>query len=269
MYQYNDILSDLKKLGITEKDTLMVHSSMKAVGRCVGGADTVVDALMDAVCEGLLVLPTHTWATMTEEHTIYDREKEPACVGIIPNVFRKRERVYRSLHPTHSVAAWGKDAEKFIEGEENHTTPCSRSGCYGKIYGCRGKIMLLGCGLNRNTYMHGIEEWFGIRERLTEYTLPLQVVMPDRTLKLCQMHKHFKPNGVSISEHYEKLKNPLIEQGILKMGNIGDAQVLIMDAVKTADFFTDILQNDRDAFLDEREVCTKDKVLKRNIKKQY
>lgn len=57
--------------------------------------------------------PTHTWAQMSEEYSLFDPEKESACVGIIPNIFRKREGVIRSLHPTHSIAAYGPEAEEY------------------------------------------------------------------------------------------------------------------------------------------------------------
>ena len=254
MHTYKSLLKDIKELGIKEDDTLLVHSSMKAIGEVEGGADTVLDALMAAVSKGLLILPTHTWDTMTVEHNIFDRDKEPACVGILPNIFMKREGVIRSLHPTHSLAAYGENADEFIKGEENQSTPCSRNGCYGKLYDMKAKILLLGCKLNRNTYMHGMEEWFGIPERLTKELLPLKIVMPDGSLKDCPMHKHYLPNGISISEYYIKIEEPLLKNNIMEIGNIGDAKSRIMDAVKAADLFTEYLKNDKDAFLDCQEL---------------
>lgn len=254
MHTLQSLLKDLKQLEIKENDVLMVHSSMKAVGDVQGGAETVLDALSMSVQQGLLVLPTHTWASMSAAHPVYDRRFEPACVGILPNLFMKRKGVVRSFHPTHSVAALGAGAENFIQGEENRTTPCCREGSYGRLYDLGAKIMLLGCGMNRNTYLHGVEEWFGITERLTPETLPLQIVLEDGQKKACSMHKHYKPDGISISEYYVKMERPLTEAGILKSGKVGDAPVLIMDARKTADLFTKYLTKDRDAFLDMREL---------------
>lgn len=253
-YNYDTILEDLRKLGVKPGDVLFVHSSMKSVGNVEGGADTVLDALMEAVNEGLLILPTHTWATVNESHNIYDRDTEPACVGILPNLFMKRPGVVRSLHPTHSVAAFGKDAEAYVSGEEDQTTPCSRSGCYGRLYDLNAKILLLGCGLNRNTYMHGVEEWFGITERLTEMMMEIDIVMLDGSLKPCRMRRHFKPDGISISEYYVKMEKPLEERGILVKGKIGDADCMLMTAKETADLFTALLEKERNIFTYHGEV---------------
>ncbi|MDD3240593.1 MAG: AAC(3) family N-acetyltransferase [Lachnospira sp.] len=270
MFYKVDLVSQIRKLGIQQGDILLVHSSMKAIGEVEGGADTVLDALTEAVCgqdAGMLVLPTHTWATMTKEHDVYDPDVEPACVGILPNLFMKRTGVVRSLHPTHSVAAYSKVdglAKQFVSGEEKFTTPCNRNGCYGKLYDMDAKILLLGVGLNRNTYMHGVEEWFGITERLTDETLkltiriPVDMVEPIKDMNQqhhdtynldVEMHKHFKPNNISISENYVRLEQTFMDEGALLKGMIGDAECMLMSAQGIADITTEHLKMNRDYFL--------------------
>ena len=56
----SSIINDLKSMGLTGSETILIHSSMKAVGNVEGGADTVLDALMEFFADGLLLLPTHT-----------------------------------------------------------------------------------------------------------------------------------------------------------------------------------------------------------------
>ena len=102
MYTKQQLKNDLNAMGLSPSDALMVHSSMKSIGEVDGGADTVVDAFMEYFSEGLFMTPTHTWAQMSETHNIFDPQAEPACVGIIPNIFMKRPGVVRSLHPTHN-----------------------------------------------------------------------------------------------------------------------------------------------------------------------
>lgn len=259
MYFYTDILSDLRRIGVRRGDTLLVHSSMNAIGNVDGGAETVIDALMETVGDGILIFPTHTWATMNQEHATYDPKKEPACVGILPNLFMKRKNVYRSLHPTHSLAAWSqadekiedesmKKAYRFVSGEEKFTTPCNREGCYGKLYDQNAKILLLGVGLNKNTYMHGVEEWYGIKERLTEETLPLEIVMPDQSRKMVSMKKHFKPNDKSIAENYVKMYEPFKKRNVLHEDLIGDAKSMLLSAKNVAKVCNEYLDQDRDYF---------------------
>lgn len=261
MYSKETLIKQLYELGIRRDDVLLVHSSMKSLGEVDGGAEMMLDILMDVVSNGMLVLPTHTWATMSNEHQIYDPEKEPACVGILPNLFLKRKGVRRSLHPTHSLAAYCKDlkrAEEFLSGEENFTTPCNRKGCYGKLYDMNAKILLLGVGLNRNTYMHGVEEWFGLTERLTQETLSLKIKIKSEDgmdlLIPVQMHKHFKPDNISISENYIKLKQPFLENGAMVEGYVGDAKSMLMSAKKVAEITTSYLKCDSDYFLNANSI---------------
>ena len=58
-FQSKDSLkTQLKELGIQECDQLMVHSSLKSMGWIAGGAQAVVEALMETVTgSGTLVMP--------------------------------------------------------------------------------------------------------------------------------------------------------------------------------------------------------------------
>lgn len=252
MYTKETLMEDIRKLGVAKDDILFVHSSMKAIGEVEGGADTVLDALTEAVSEGMLILPTHTWSVMSNEYPIFDPANESACVGILPNLFRKRVGVMRSLHPTHSVAAYStnkKLLEDFVSGEEKFSTPCPRQGCYGKLYDLDAKVLMLGVGLNRYTYLHGVEEWFGIEERLEQEALALQIKLPSGELLPVAMHKHFKPNNISVSEYYIKMEKPFEEAGALVKGKIGNAACMLLSAKQTADLTTEYLKKDRNLFL--------------------
>ena len=127
MYTKQNLKDHLRDMGLLPTDAVMIHSSMKAIGEVQGGADTVLDALMEYFAPGLLMLPTHTWAQMNETYNVFDPQTEPACVGILPNLFMKRPGVVRSLHPTHSIAAFGPSAQAYIDGEINCTTPDRKS----------------------------------------------------------------------------------------------------------------------------------------------
>ena len=70
MYTKEELKQQLQNAGFTGKETILIHSSMKAIGEVEGGADTVLDAWMEYFAEGLLLLPTHTWANVNPEHTV-------------------------------------------------------------------------------------------------------------------------------------------------------------------------------------------------------
>lgn len=100
MHTKESLKKQLAAMGLTGEETILIHSSMKAIGETQKGAETVLDALMEFFEKGLLLLPTHTWKTINAENPVFDVDNEPACVGILPNLFLKRPGVIRSLHPT-------------------------------------------------------------------------------------------------------------------------------------------------------------------------
>ena len=55
-----EIAQHLKALGVQPAMTLMVHSSLSALGQVEGGADAVIDALLEVIGpQGTLLMPTH------------------------------------------------------------------------------------------------------------------------------------------------------------------------------------------------------------------
>ena len=234
MYTKEDLRNCLIEMGLTGKEAIMVHSSMKSIGEVDGGADTVVDVFMDFFQDGLFMTPTHTWDQMSAEYSVFDRETEPACVGIIPNVFRKREGVVRSLHPTHSIAAYGKNAEEFIKGEENATSPCPPGGCWDRLREIDAKILLLGVTHTRNTYIHSVDEVMEIEDRLTDEPTLMHIVMPDGRQKDVQMYRHFNRTlqTGNFSEEFDKMKQAFYDLGAAKPVKFGDADCILCDAKK-------------------------------------
>ena len=127
MHTKESLTEDLVHTGILPSDTLLVHSSMKSIGEVDGGADTVLDVLMDYFREsGLLVFPTLTYDLNSSNPVFYVNET-PSQTGVLSDLFWRRPGVLRSLHPTHSVAAWGHDAAEFIAGHEMFSTPCAKA----------------------------------------------------------------------------------------------------------------------------------------------
>lgn len=248
MYTKENLREHITRLGVRPQDTLLVHSSMKALGPVAGGADAVLDAFSEVLAAGLLVLPTHTWSQINKENPTFDVLNEPSCVGILTNLFRKRPGVLRSWHPTHSVAALGQDASDFIQGEEKIDSPCPRHGCWGKLYDRKAKILFLGAELSRNTVIHGVEEWANLRNRISTWYEELKILTPDGRLLERPMRRHAAPIS-DISQNYSKLAAPLFARGIAREGKIGDAHSILIDVVPMVDLTLEFLQHEPDLFL--------------------
>jgi len=132
------IVETLTALGVERGATLCVHSSLSRLGHVVGGADTLIAALMEAIGpEGTLMMPSFPSAGSMQQRLdsgeTFDVRESPSLVGHVTEVFRRRPDVMRSLHPTHAVCAWGSRAESLLDGHERSPTPYGDQTPYGRL----------------------------------------------------------------------------------------------------------------------------------------
>ena len=242
MYTKHDLLSHLAKMNIDPKATLMVHISYKAIGDVEGRGDTVLDALAEYMQPGLLVLPSHTWGNVNvKNNPVMDIIHTPSCVGVLTELFRKRDGVHRSLHPTHSLAALGVEAESFVSGEEHIETPCGKGGVYYKLWERNAQILLIGVNFARNTFIHGIEEWDGAEGMISKEKSDLYVINHQGNRLYTPQFRHCAPLG---SDTFPKLEAPALHKGILSLGKFGDAAIRLMHAKQLREMVGGLLLND-------------------------
>lgn len=257
MYRKTDLLNDIMKLKINPSGTVMIHASLKAIGEVEGGADTVLDAWMEYMKDGLLLFVTHTWEKIPYGGTtIYDVKTSPSCVGILGEIFRKRPNVIRSLHPTHSVAAFGKDAADYVSGEEHNGTPCSRGGCYGKLLDRKAQIVFIGCDLTKNTFIHGAEEWNNIPDRVSNEPTYLTIIDYDGNKLPYTRFGHKCSACDDVSGNYGKLEKPFAALSAIHYGSFGSAEVIVGDAEKMYEITSAFLKKNPNIFIDKDSIPT-------------
>ena len=225
-----DIHEFLRKIGVKHDDTVLVHTSMRALGGVENGCDGLIDAFVSYLSEGLFIVPTHTWANVGSKNPVFDVRSTVPCIGALPTVAAFRRDGVRSLHPTHSVAAFGKRAAEFVAGEENATSPGTPGGVWARLYDENAKILLLGVGLNRNTYLHAVDEMIGLEGRLRD-PIPLMVIDYEGNSHALMFSKH----GNTGSEFFENYRKAFETLGALRNARLGDAVVGICDARRTAE----------------------------------
>ena len=168
--------SQLKDLGIGPGDKIMVHSSLSSMGWIAGGAQAVVEALMETVTtSGTIVMPAQSadnsepsyWMAppVPAEWHQSIRDFFPAFaphltplreMGKIAECFHRHPATIRSPHPAHSFMAWGYDAEEWmcehpLDDSFGETSPL------GKMMNANVKIILIGTGFDSCTALHFAE----------------------------------------------------------------------------------------------------------------
>ncbi len=248
MFAKENLLKDIRNMGVNPNGTILIHSSMKAIGTVDGGADTVLDAWSEYMRNGLLIFPTHTWRQIGKETLTFDSRTLPSCVGILPEIFRHRPDVVRSLHPTHSVAALGKDAKLYTAKEETRITPCPREGCWGKLVDRNAEILFLGCTLRSNTFLHGVEEWEEIPDRLDSTPQQVTVIGPHGEEYHTGIHRHHCLACEDVSQNYIKMEPVFAKYKAIRYGHFGNAKCIIGNAKKMCAITVELLKKEPQLF---------------------
>ncbi len=175
-----DIAAGLSALGLAPGAGVMVHSSLRSFGHVEGGAGAVIAALMEVITpSGTLLLPSfnHGEPFRTGGPGYFHPQETPTTNGTIPDLFWRMPGVWRSLDPTHPIAAWGRHARRYTEFHHRTLTMGSQSPL-GLLGAEGGFCLLLGVGYGSNTFHHVVEMTTGapcLGRRSEAYP----VVLPD------------------------------------------------------------------------------------------
>lgn len=173
MLTKENLVDEFRACGVKEGQHIFVHTSLKSLGFVIGGAETLIRALLEIVGpEGTLMMPSQTWKNLDpkigvhwevpETHwdmirahwPAYDKEVTPVIgMGIVAEVFRKWPGAHRSDHPARSVVAVGKYSE-YLTKNHDLSNIFGKDSPVDKLYQLDGHVLLIGVDHNKNTSLH-------------------------------------------------------------------------------------------------------------------
>lgn len=163
-----DIVAGLKRLGVAPGDTLFVHSSLKSLGYVEGGPPSLIAALQEAVGPaGTLLLPTYylpggtILATCQMRDYVFDPRTHGTNLGALPSAFLATPGIRRSIHPTHSVSAWGAKAEAVTADHHRAPSIFGPGSPWERLVALDGKVLGLGVSTGPITLPHLLEDQMG------------------------------------------------------------------------------------------------------------
>ncbi|AIY06610.1 aminoglycoside N3-acetyltransferase [Planococcus sp. PAMC 21323] len=170
------LMHQLHNHGIVAGDQVMVHSSLKSMGWIAGGAQAVVEALMETITEkGTIIMPAQSadnsdpinWMQPPVPENWHQsiREHLPAFdphlsglrgMGKIAECFHRQPNTIRSPHPSHSFMAWGNHASDWMS-EQPIDDSFGEKSPLAKMLKAKVKILLIGVGFDSCTALHYAE----------------------------------------------------------------------------------------------------------------
>ncbi len=260
------LMEDFARLGVKSGITILLHSSLKALGPVCGGPVAVILALENLLGPtGTLVMPTHTgglsepshwtsppvpeswWQVNREQIPAFDPDLTPTRqMGAIAECFRKQRGVVRSNHPHVSFAAWGQHAQT-ITARHELTDGLGESSPLARIYDLDGWVLLLGVGHGNNTSLHLSEyraNFAGKHE--VENGAPVTVDGERRWVTFQALHwddSDFEQIGAAFSQ----------ATGLEQSGKIAQATALLMPQPALVDYGVKWMEQYRQAVTPSRE----------------
>ncbi len=245
-----ELKTGLAKLGLG-KSLVIAHASLKAFGHIEGGAETMLEALLDSV-RGV-IMPTFTYKTMLPDvgpprnGITYGSEADlnkmaeayhpdmPAdkMMGTLPETLRKHPKAKRSMHPIQSFAGVRADAILNSQTIYNPLAPI------GALAERDGWVLLLGVDQRVNTSIHYAEK-LGGRMQFIRWAL-----LQDRVVEC--------PGFPGDSEGFEALA-PDVEKYTRRV-EIGNALVQAVHLNSLIKVVVDQLNKNPFALLCQRQDC--------------
>ncbi len=169
------ILEALADVGVKKGDTLLVHSSLSACGHIVGGAKTIIEAIIETIGpDGNFFVPTFQRSecylngiNKRWDHRPSDRRDRASeavrWVGALPLEFmRLFPDSPRGLHISHSWAGWGPRAAEVLSHQAEDEPPFSDSSCPMIVKDMGGRILLFGSPVGHMSFVHCFETHFDL-----------------------------------------------------------------------------------------------------------
>jgi aminoglycoside 3-N-acetyltransferase len=245
------LMACLRRLGMREGDTVLVHSSFDRFAGFTGKPTDVVMALQRVVGpSGALLMPTlpftGTAVHYVRSNPIFDVRRTPSRMGMLSELFRRMPGVVRSVHPTHSVAAWGKGAQRLIADHHRAATPCGVGTPYGRLIDEGGRVLFLGTGVESMTLFHAAEEILELQmpfSPFTRETYRLASRTTDGTLVQTET-RLFDP-AMSRRRNIAKLVPVLKQRGAWRQASLGTLDVILLSASDVMDALRAMAKEDR------------------------
>lgn len=253
----DDIIKGLKTLGIDKGSKLEVHASLSAFGYVVNKAYDIIDALMELVSEGVIIMPAHTsemtnprdwenppvpkaWFEIIEKYRRpFDADVViPDRLGQVATAFFNYPNVKRTNHPEVSLSVYNQTNDphwldhSFDDRDLIHPLY--------KLTQEGGKILMMGTDFMTCTSIH-LSEFMCDHATISHYDYMIKI--GGKTIKKTITTKYFDDDDLNFKEISKRYINTYKDTDDYKQVKVGLATLTLIDAKKLFDIAKDFHLN--------------------------
>lgn len=249
MHSRAELADGFRALGVSAGDTIMLHASVRAVGRIAGGPDQIHLALKDALTpDGTLMMyascPEHYDEigrgnlTDAEERELLEKLPpfDPATArsqrdnGALVELFRTWPGSIVNAHVARFVV-WGRQAD-FLISEQPWSYAFGSGSALERLVALDGRILMLGSDHDTVTFLHYAEHIADIPgKRVARYKVPVKEdgrrvwrEMEEFDTADAGAHPNWPPR------FFARIVDTYLDRQGNRGGRVGDAQSYLIDA---------------------------------------
>ncbi len=231
----SQLVEELKKIGLREGMILEVHSSLSSFGHVEGGAETVIEALMECVGEkGSIFMPA---LALSPELELTEKDKEMGitvkikvltedaprtAMGVIADTFRQRDDISMGKGVIRTVG-WGLHAEEAARGGLDY------------VLHNGGKALLLGVDIYKLTAMHYVED--ALPKEISDMFAPTEEIN-----QKYPPEEWFMEAGEPPVKPWYTIQDMARERGLIREGDIGNCKYMFFDVWDVVSIYKEELE---------------------------
>ncbi len=233
-YGEPELLAAMRKLGVSEGDTLMIHAGFSRRSGFKGSPTKLVDTLLTAVGpKGNLLMVSMAYTSSAYEYLkqgkTFDVRKTVSHMGIVSETFRRHPGVLRSLHPSNPVLAFGPKAQWIIEAHEDYRQPCGPGSPFDKMQQLKAKVLFYDASIYTLTFFHYLEDMLADRlpfKLFREELLDAEVI--DRT-GVARVIQTYAYSDEAIRRRRPQIMTAELDRrGLIHRARVGNSRLILL-----------------------------------------
>jgi aminoglycoside 3-N-acetyltransferase len=224
----------LKSMGITTGDTLLMHSAFRVFNGFAGTPEQVMACVLNVIGEsGTLVMVSLPYGGSTAAYlragVPFDVRQTRSAMGVITEIFRQKPGVVRSVNPAHPILAWGSAAPWLIADHEHTMYSCGKGSPFEKLVQVQAKVLLFDVSLRSMTFFHYVKDRFQdiLPVNLYEET-PVESMVID-TSGNTKVVRTYVFSRESRRHHSYNLQQALIQNKLINSQKIGITKLIVLN----------------------------------------
>ena len=237
-----DLSQKIIDLKIPPSSTVMIHSSLLKFGIIENGLKGFLKSIMESLTgDTTILMPTFTFGFSETRYWNANETKSEA--GALTEYFRQQNNTVRTIHPFHSVVAYGKYANDFAEC--NSLSSFGRGSPFEMLLELNAYNLSLGTEfIGGATFVHHTEEVCGVPYRFyKEFPGKVYDLNNVQVQKIFKMYVRKITTTHEYQNNWDKVFNDLCEKDCFQINYLNGAKIMLSSIARTHRIFSQFIES--------------------------